>query len=511
MSNMVTRCPKCATAFRITSAQLQSAKGAVRCGSCLHIFRAQDHLVSGPQPGPSAAISRQPATNAPKPATGKPITKPAVPSARPAPVQAPAARIAPAHQATPAQQPGTRSSQSAVKPANHPAPEPVAQTKNSKPAGSAPGATAPAGKAAVPAVEPDKPSTEKLAFNQQQIDHESGIHDDDLLISDDMDSPAKPEERDYSFDGFLDIPASRQSVSLFERNARDLDADDDEDAPDADESWAESLLEEADEDNKIAAIKQEIEASEQPAPPPATADIGHREPLFNLIGEVPVTEPDEADIKEIFTEAELSQELRAITDEDVANANASSAPISAYDTSRAALLMNIMPEPVEMTASSSPNWRRKKLWPLLALGMFLLLVAQVAWLQFDHLSRIQPYRAAYEVVCPWLGCELPVLVDRSQIRVRNLVVRKHPEAENALMVDLILINSAPFRQPFPNLSVAFSNLAGEPVASRRFLPTEYLGGELAGAHLMPQNQPIYITLELVDPGEAAVNYKIDPI
>src|SRR5690554_6990577 len=50
MSNMVTRCPKCATSFRITSGQLKSAKGAVRCGSCLHIFQAQDYFVSSALP-----------------------------------------------------------------------------------------------------------------------------------------------------------------------------------------------------------------------------------------------------------------------------------------------------------------------------------------------------------------------------------------------------------------------------------------------------------------------------
>src|SRR3954464_6603864 len=45
MTQMVTRCPKCATAFRVTATQLESAKGAVRCGSCLHIFKAKDYLV----------------------------------------------------------------------------------------------------------------------------------------------------------------------------------------------------------------------------------------------------------------------------------------------------------------------------------------------------------------------------------------------------------------------------------------------------------------------------------
>lgn len=40
----ITQCPKCDTTFRITPAQLKVAKGAVRCGACLHVFRASDHF-----------------------------------------------------------------------------------------------------------------------------------------------------------------------------------------------------------------------------------------------------------------------------------------------------------------------------------------------------------------------------------------------------------------------------------------------------------------------------------
>lgn len=43
MSDLVTQCPKCQTAFRVTEPQLQAAHGAVRCGSCLHIFVADEH------------------------------------------------------------------------------------------------------------------------------------------------------------------------------------------------------------------------------------------------------------------------------------------------------------------------------------------------------------------------------------------------------------------------------------------------------------------------------------
>jgi hypothetical protein len=93
-----------------------------------------------------------------------------------------------------------------------------------------------------------------------------------------------------------------------------------------------------------------------------------------------------------------------------------------------------------------------------------------------------------------------------QVSVFNLVVRAHPDAENALLVDAIILNKAPFEQPFTDLVLAFTDLDEKPIASRRFTPKEYLGGELAGKEFMPRNQPIHLTLELVDPGSEAINY-----
>ena len=41
-----TRCPHCAAQFKITDEHLKQARGAVRCGSCLQIFQANDYPVS---------------------------------------------------------------------------------------------------------------------------------------------------------------------------------------------------------------------------------------------------------------------------------------------------------------------------------------------------------------------------------------------------------------------------------------------------------------------------------
>ncbi|MBU0499916.1 MAG: DUF3426 domain-containing protein [Gammaproteobacteria bacterium] len=41
---MLTRCPKCDTLFRLTSAQIEAADGRVRCSRCNEVFNATEHL-----------------------------------------------------------------------------------------------------------------------------------------------------------------------------------------------------------------------------------------------------------------------------------------------------------------------------------------------------------------------------------------------------------------------------------------------------------------------------------
>ncbi len=57
---LITRCPECGTQFRVSEAQLQVAKGKVRCGSCLHVFEGVDNLVwdadSAPAGSPDEAL-----------------------------------------------------------------------------------------------------------------------------------------------------------------------------------------------------------------------------------------------------------------------------------------------------------------------------------------------------------------------------------------------------------------------------------------------------------------------
>ncbi|MBK8187542.1 MAG: DUF3426 domain-containing protein [Cellvibrio sp.] len=181
--------------------------------------------------------------------------------------------------------------------------------------------------------------------------------------------------------------------------------------------------------------------------------------------------------------------------------------IRSYDGSRSGLLKNIIPAPLEFTANNISYWYHRILWPLLAVIALIGIILQLAYFRFDHYARIQPYRDFYAFACPVVGCNLPTLIDKKQIVTYNLVVQAHSEVEDALLVDVMLLNKAGFEQPFPDLLLSFSDMDDVVKASRRFTPEDYLGGELAGKKLIPVKQPIHITLEIKDP--KVDNYKMD--
>lgn len=511
-NQIITRCPKCGTAFRVTPSQLQSAKGAVRCGSCLNVFKAQEYLVAT-TPTPTTSITKT--TETTKPTAPTKAASPAVNSASQKTVTATPRPAA----SKPA--PAQSNILSAIKPLtiDTPTPSPVAKAAT--------------------------PQTKNPVV--RVIDKSSLAQADDILISDDMDD-SKTESKGYEFDGFMDIDmAPKSDVSLFERKIRDDDIKEESDK-DTDESWAEMLIEDEDDDTpQLAVLKpkteeqladdelftshavnteQESSSSPTPVKPAATSTPGL---MFSLI-----SEKEEQTEQQTTNDLVLSDELARIPSHQGFNpANADTpdpglfetpeenaddgAPkrqvkvqpkIRAYDGSRTALLMNIIPAPIEFSAKRMRRWYQRKLWPSLSVLGLLALVVQVGWFKFDYFSRVEPYRTGYLFLCPYLGCQVPTLVDTSRIIASNLVVREHPDTEGALAVDVMLINSALFEQPFPDLVLAFTDIDEKQVASRRFIPKDYLGGELVGRELMPQNQKIHITLDLVDPGAEAVNYHI---
>lgn len=173
------------------------------------------------------------------------------------------------------------------------------------------------------------------------------------------------------------------------------------------------------------------------------------------------------------------------------------------------LLQDLEDDPLHLYAQKRPTgWGRRLIWMLLVLMAAAGLAGQYIAYQFDDLARQDAYRPWFQQLCPTLGCTLPSRVDIAHIKSSNLVVRSHPGFAGALVVDAIIYNRATFSQPFPLLELRFSDLNGSLIASRRFKPGEYLSGELAGVSEMPSQTPIHISLDILDPGNKAVNYSL---
>lgn len=59
-SPLITRCPYCETSFRVTEAHLKAANGAVRCGACLLVFPASQHMVDAHSRDEESTVSPSP-------------------------------------------------------------------------------------------------------------------------------------------------------------------------------------------------------------------------------------------------------------------------------------------------------------------------------------------------------------------------------------------------------------------------------------------------------------------
>lgn len=292
--------------------------------------------------------------------------------------------------------------------------------------------------------------------------------------------PPEPADDDIRFD---EEPGDDFEEFLFEDND-DLLADDQDD--DLDE-LSEAFWDLSDDSPRPTPRAQDSARPKRAEPEPS----GPEERAFNI-------EPDNLE----------DDEQPAWTfDDDDSDDEPEAAETAGNRAAQLAQQLNEASPELDFSEPKGPSGRR---W-LGGLAIALLLVAlagQLAWWQKDQYARLEPWRGLYQSACDLLGCTLPPQEDLAQIRPSNVVVRNHPAMTEVKLLDAILTNQAPFRQPFPTLVLEYTDINGELVADQAFAPGEYLRGELTGIRLMPTSTRIYVSIPFSDPGEAAVNYQL---
>jgi predicted Zn finger-like uncharacterized protein len=161
------------------------------------------------------------------------------------------------------------------------------------------------------------------------------------------------------------------------------------------------------------------------------------------------------------------------------------------------------------------SWQRRPIaWHDVVSGagiglLILLLGIQWAYYNRNMLANYALWRPTLERFCTVLPCDLPLQADLAQIELLERDVRRHPRADEALLINATLANHASHTQPYPVFSVSFSDLAGKPVAMRHFRPAEYLGDDTAISAGMAPGARVHAVLEIEDPGTEAVSFQLD--
>lgn len=446
---MYTQCPNCDSSFPINILQLKAAQGKVRCGHCNVIFNALLNLTEAPPEIPTVGAKREddtPAAPALKPATEGSAVERKKPPARTHTRQAPPVQDAPPAHAEP-------SAVSEVREA------PVQKAKASLPETGGAAHAAPAAPVSAPA------STPFTVLGEEP--------------------PAKPAS------AARPQPAPGQAGS----------------GPNNVESYKPPKATRAEAPLSKAGDAAPDEAPAGKPAPPVTA---------------PATEPKEskgepAPQEEASPPPKIVARRAALEDELREDELAELPPLFVIDrraTPRTTGAPPPMPpdEPEELeearedyAAAHKPayNWAATALWALGIVALLALLIAQYAYFMREDLARYAALRPALENLCAVVNtlapCEIPLRRDVSQIAMQEREVTAHPSVADALMASVILVNKAPFPQPYPSVELTLADTSGTIVAKRRFQPSEYLEKDAAIKSGMAPGQVVPVLLELAAP------------
>jgi len=156
--------------------------------------------------------------------------------------------------------------------------------------------------------------------------------------------------------------------------------------------------------------------------------------------------------------------------------------------------------------------RRSRLNPLWLIGSLLLAVplsGQIAWQFRDSLIRHDAGRQALQLICQVAGCEVPTRRALEKIAIQGRNLTTHPDKPDTLFLQVSIVNTAGFEQPFPRLSLSLYNDKGALIARRTFSASEYLPSPYKDRRMMPRAEPILVEMELVDPGKEVTGFSFD--
>ena len=446
----VTQCPKCKTSFHVGPAQLEAARGRVRCGGCLNVFDAREYFIVEQKPlfggGPpiEEASSTQPGDS------GHSIKFQDL------------------------QEAGSDSSSETIS-AN---PEEDWDQKTG--------------------MDFDEDDSEEVFFNPRADDDEDifpplrPVAEEELEaevdsntlkadaeggpfeegIEPDSEVEATDQESESESESESEEPEPSESGETAEYNELDESV---EAAESIEEIEEEAQIEDVDLPEEAEDAVQEPEPKQEPEPEPESKTQPENDEWISVIPERSGLHAPEPEIN-LPKEPEQSEEEQLVEQLFVGSETRS----------------RIKPRSIG--------------WLCGVAALLAVLVIQSLYWQPASLREFPFYNQVSQGFCEQFLCREVVLQDISQLDVSG-IVRPSSEYNNSLSVQIELRNRAESSQHFPHIELAFTDLRGETISLRRFGPQEYLRAETAGRTLMAPYQRVQIEFELYDPGASAISYE----
>ena len=522
--NLLTKCPHCGTTFRLTQAQLDIAGGAVRCGACYQVFHAAEHIVKT-----SVVEERRTVTKPPDPVE-EAFDMKSDEGMDPYDSEDLNLEGSPEEVFSEEYRAGL-DEESSLEEFGYQEKKPKKKDKSDE------------SWAEELLKELGEDEEDQLIHDDDDDEKQSGIISGDSAFSLDEEPEAKkkkPKKGNELSDTFASLGnfASDDPFAISDIEEEEFGDESNSD----DESWAKAMLDELEEEEtpkkaapaglsllqedepevdnspfaarELSKDKKEIsERAKQDkakqktlaknlAKPKEKLRNDETEDFFRLLDEDLTPSQPQKTAKR--TEPELKDyddDLEDIEEEAIT-------PENLFADSDEVINQQIRLSALEYGNEEYRPSSRNGLWALLMVVLLLALAGQYIYFNFASLSRVAALRPYVEEYCPLIGCEPAPQSDVASIVGTNLVVRSHPYEKNALVIDVIIKNQAKFDQPYPDVQLNFEDINGEPVASRRFAPAEYISDKSIPLDSMPSDTPIHLTLEIEDPGNNAVNYEL---
>ncbi|MCU7843640.1 MAG: zinc-ribbon domain-containing protein [Candidatus Thiodiazotropha sp. (ex Monitilora ramsayi)] len=163
----------------------------------------------------------------------------------------------------------------------------------------------------------------------------------------------------------------------------------------------------------------------------------------------------------------------------------------------------------EADETATQHTSSRTFWLVGSLVLLILLSSQLTW-QFRHeLIQYDVGRQVLGLFCQIAGCEIPIRKDTTKIVIQERNLSTDPDEPDVLFMQLYMVNTAPYEQPYPKLQLSLYNDNGKLVARRIFAADEYLPDDNKNRSMMPKAETVLAEMRVIDPGNEVTGFSFD--